>query len=62
MAGSERRRELRRRRHRLKKMTQLNRQLKSAKASERSHITEKIRSLTPGAEVIIANLGLNEAQ
>jgi uncharacterized protein DUF6800 len=59
---SERRKELKRRCHRRKKMAQWVRQLKEAKVSERSVIAEKIRALTPGADVIIANLGLDESQ
>jgi hypothetical protein len=43
-------------------MAQWVRQLKEAKVSERSVIAEKIRALTPGADVIIANLGLDESQ
>lgn len=62
MPSSERRRELKRRRHRRKKMAQWNRQLKNANTSERAEIAVKIRGLTPGAEVVIANLGLEEAQ
>lgn len=62
MPSSERRRELKRRRHRRKKMAQFNRQLKSANVSERAAIAEKIRGLTPGADVLIANLGLEQAQ
>ena len=62
MPSSERQRELKRRRHRRKKMAQLNRQVKSANASERAVIADKIRNLTPGAEVLIASLGLEEAQ
>lgn len=60
--ASERRRELRRRRHRRKKLAQWDRQLKSAKVSERDLIADKIRSLTPGAEVVISNFGLAENQ
>jgi len=59
---SERRKELKRRRHRRIKMAQWIRQLKSAKVSERSLIADKIRALTPGAEFVIANLGLDESQ
>jgi hypothetical protein len=62
MPCSERRKELKQRRHRRKKLAQWNRQLKNAKVSERSHIAEKIRALTPGAEFVIANLGLDESQ
>lgn len=62
MPCSERRKELKRRWHRQKKMAQLHRQLKNANTSERAEIAEKIRALTPGAELIIANLGLEESQ
>ncbi len=43
-------------------MVQFNRKLQKANVSERTEIAEKIRNLTPGAEFIIANLGLGEAQ
>jgi hypothetical protein len=56
----QRHRELRQRRHRKKKMKVLKRKLTKANASEKAAIATKIRSLTPGAEVIIANLGLEE--
>lgn len=56
----ERNKELRQRRHRKKKMTILKRKLTKANASEKMVIANKIRRLTPGAEVIIANLGLAE--
>jgi len=57
---SERRKEVKRRRHRRKKLALLARQLEKATVSERAAITEKIRNLTPGGLVIIANLGLQE--
>jgi hypothetical protein len=57
---SERGRELRRRRHRKKKMAVLERKLQKSTVSERAVIVEKIRSLTPGAEYVIENLGLTE--
>ena len=62
MPSSERRRELKRRRHRRKKMAQLHRKLKNANTSERAEMAMKIRALTPGAEVVISNLALEEAQ
>jgi len=52
---SERKRELRRRRHRKKKMSVLSRKLSKATVSERAVIADKLRALTPGGEVIIAN-------
>ena len=41
-------------------MVQLERKLKKATVSERAVIAEKIRSLTPGAEVILARLELDK--
>jgi hypothetical protein len=56
----QRQRELRARRHRKKKMAVLKRKLTKANASEKAVIAGKIRRLSPGGEVIIANLGLEE--
>lgn len=55
-----RHRELRQRRHRRKKLKIFKRRLAKATASEKAHLVTKIRRLTPGAETIIANLGLEE--
>jgi len=61
MGGTiQRHRELRQRRHRKKKMAILKRKATKANASEKVVIAGKIRRLTPGAEVIIATLGLEE--
>ena len=60
MPASERRRELRRRRHRLKKMNLLKKRAANANASERTTIAQKMRELTPGAEEVIERLGLSE--
>lgn len=49
----ERNQELRRRRHRRKKVALLARKLEKATVSERTVIAEKLRSMTCGAEVII---------
>jgi hypothetical protein len=57
---SERGKEIKRRRHRRKKLTKLATKLKKANASETAVITEKIRNLTPGAETVIGNWGLSE--
>jgi len=57
---SERRKEIKRRRHRREKLNVLTRKLKKATVSERGVIAEKIRSLSPGSEVILENLGLVE--
>jgi hypothetical protein len=55
-----RHREIQQRRHRKKKMGLWKRRLAKATPSEKIHIIAKIRKLTPGSEVIIANLGLEE--
>ena len=56
----QRHRELRARRHRKKKLKVLKRRAAKATASEKSHIAAKIRRMTPGGDVIVANLGLEE--
>jgi hypothetical protein len=56
----ERKKEIKRRRHRRKKMSQFVRKLKKATVSERAVIADKLRSLTPGADVIIASLELEK--
>lgn len=58
---SERGKEIKRRRHRRKKLGVLARRLKNATVSERAMITEKLRDLTPGAGVIIANWKLTDS-
>jgi hypothetical protein len=60
VSASERQRELRRRRHRRKKLVILNRKLSKATVSEKTVIIDKIRDLTPGAEAIIARLELEK--
>jgi hypothetical protein len=57
---SERKRELRRRRHRKKKLSILVRKLTKATVSERTVIADKLRALTPGGETIIARLDLDK--
>lgn len=58
---SERAKEIKRRRHRRKKLTVFSRKLKKATASEKQVIAEKLRSMTPGAETIIQNLNLTSS-
>lgn len=58
---SERGKEIKRRRHRRKKLELLSKKLKKAKVSERPMIAEKVRQLTSGADVIIANWELSKA-
>lgn len=53
MAGSERQRELRRRRHRRKKVGLFARKLDKATVSEKGAMADKLRHLTSGAELII---------
>jgi hypothetical protein len=57
---SDRKQEMKRRRHRKKKLLTFKRKLRKANASEKSVIAEKIRKMTPGAEIVIANLGLED--
>ena len=60
MSCSERRKEIKRRRHRQKKMGQLKRRAEKATVSEKAVIADKIRGLTPGARDIINTLSLDE--
>ena len=60
MSCSERKRELRRRRSRRKKVSILARKLQKATVSERLIIADKLRSLTPGGEAIIAHWDLEK--
>ncbi|NUQ64672.1 MAG: hypothetical protein HUU20_19595 [Pirellulales bacterium] len=60
MSISERKQELKRRRHRTKKLSKWQARLPKSTVSERAAIAEKIRQMTPGAEVIISNWGLEE--
>ena len=60
MSCSERKRELRRRRHRKKKLSILVRKLGKATVSEKTVIADKLRALTPGGEVIVARLELEK--
>ena len=52
MSCSERKKELRRRRHRTKKVAIFARKLEKATVSEKGVIAEKLRSLTPGGNEI----------
>ena len=58
--GIERRRELRRRRSRRKKCGILKRKCESANASEKVVIANKLRSLTPAADILIDRWNLEE--
>ena len=58
MAGTERQRELRRRRSRTKKVSLLKARAVKANKSERDAIANKLRRLTPGADQLINAMGL----
>ncbi|MEX2142351.1 MAG: DUF6800 family protein [Pirellulales bacterium] len=61
MSGiSDRKQEIKRRRHRRQKLEQFKRKLKKATTSEKLMMAEKIRRMTPGAEFIITDLALDE--
>lgn len=60
MSCSERQKEIKRRRHRRKKVAKLKGRAASASVSEKAVIAGKLRDLTPGAEVIIGELELEE--
>jgi len=57
---SDRKQEMKRRRQRRKKLLVYKRKLKKATASEKSVIAEKLRQSSPGAEFVIANLGIED--
>ncbi|MBL8871964.1 MAG: hypothetical protein JNK90_19470 [Planctomycetaceae bacterium] len=58
MAGVERDRELRRRRHRAKKLAILEKKAAKATKADKPVIIEKLRKLTPGANILIERWGL----
>ena len=58
MGISERRKEIKRRRHRRKKCEHLKQRAEKASPAEKEVIASKLRGLTPGADVIIDKLGL----
>lgn len=60
MSISERAKEIKRRRHRRKKLAHFSKRLVKANVSEKAVIVDKIRSLTPGSETILENWGLIE--
>lgn len=55
---SNRGKEIKRRRHRRQKLVKLSARLKKAKESEKAIIADKVRNLTPGADVILSAWGL----
>jgi len=60
VSSSERKKEIRRRRHRREKLGQLRKRLEKATKSEQGEIARKVRCLTPGADVIVEQWGLGE--
>ncbi len=56
--GTERTRELRRRRHRKKAVAKLSKRAEKGSKADKAIIVEKLRKLTPGANEIISRLGL----
>jgi hypothetical protein len=61
MGCSEKRTEIKQRRHRRKKIEHLKKKLAKATVSEKTEIARKLRGLTPGADVIIESWELIEA-
>ena len=57
---NERHKEIRRRRHRRKRYAAYSKKLAKASSSEKTVIAAKIRRMTTGAEVVLANFGLTE--
>ena len=57
---SERRKEIKRRRHRRKKLKQLHDRLGKARPSMRGVVAEKVRHLTPGGQAVLKQWGYEE--
>ena len=57
---SNRMKEIKRRRHRKQKVAKFQTKLKKATTSEKQVMAEKLRKMTPGAETLIAKMGLTE--
>ncbi len=60
MGSNERRKEIKRRRHRRRKVDHFKKRVEKASTSEKAMIAAKLRALTPGAERIINDLDLEE--
>jgi len=58
--SSERRKEIKRRRHRRKRVAQYAAKLEKASVSDKVTIANKLRAMTSGGEVIISNWELEE--
>jgi len=57
---SNRMKEVKRRRHRRKKVAHFQSKLKKATTSEKLAMAEKLRRLTPGCEILIRSMGLED--
>ncbi len=57
---SNRMKEIKRRRHRKKKVAKFQTKLKKATTSEKLTMADKLRKMTSGAETLIAKMGLAE--
>jgi hypothetical protein len=55
---SERKKEIKRRRHRRKKIAQFAKKLEKATVSEKAVMAQKLRNLTPGGRAIVEAWGL----
>ena len=60
MPSSERRKEIKRRRHRRKKVSQFAKKLETATVSEKVAMAEKLRQLTPGGDEIVERWELDK--
>ncbi|MEO1496285.1 MAG: DUF6800 family protein [Planctomycetota bacterium] len=60
MPGSERQREIRRRRKRKENLNEMKAKLPKASASEKAEMARKLRLMTPGAEELITRWELEE--
>ena len=60
MGCSERYKELKRRRHRRRKLGQLKKRVEKATSSEKTVIANKLRQLSPGGEQLAADWGLEK--
>ncbi len=58
MGCSERQKEIKQRRQRRKKLSMIKKRVEKATVSEKQHLAEKLRRMTPGASVLIESLEL----
>lgn len=60
MGCSERQKEIKRRRKRREKLKMFRAKAEKASVSEKAVLATKLREMTPGAEVLIADMGLED--